>query len=157
MVRKRKTNKDVPIPETYEIQVEDWEVYYHFGINTAPKDLVDGAYWEFTNLVLLGSILSPTLKSATKARIEFRDDPQMDDHWQPKPTIISAKAVGSMEIPRGDDTLIFYCSVPSRVLPFIALATQSGKVKFATIWGTVLKWRRGTVSTFSLSTKREEL
>lgn len=157
MVQKRNTKKNILIKESYEIEVEDWEADYHFRINTLPKDFIDGLYWEYSKLILLGRIISPDLKIASKARIEITDDPRLDDHWQPKPTIISAKAVGWMEIPRGDDRLIFYCSVPSRSLPYIAMAVQSGKIKYSLIFGTKLKWRKGTVSSLSLSTHREEL
>ena len=156
MTQKRKT-KSTLITESYEIEVEDWEVNYHFGMNTAPKDLIEGVYWEYSELILIGRIILPALEKASKARIEIADDPKLDDHWQPKPTIISAKAIGWMVIPRGDDSLIFYCSVPSRSLPYIALAVQSGKIKYATISGTKLKWRQGTISTLILSTHREEL
>ena len=157
MAQKQKTKTNIPIKESYEIEVKDWEADYHFGINTAPKDLIEGVYWEYSKLILMGRILLPALDKATRARIEISGDPQLDDHWQQKPTIISAKAIGWMEIPRGDDRLILYCSVPSRSLPYIALAVQSGKLKFALIFGTKLKWRRGTISSFSLSTHREEL
>jgi len=80
----------------------------------------------------------------------------MDDHWKSNPTIQSAKAVGWMEIPRGDDTLIFYCSVPTRSLPYVALAVESEKIMYALIFGTKFKWRRGTVSSIGLSINREE-
>jgi hypothetical protein len=157
MAQKRKTKKNTLITESYEIEVEDWEVNYHFGMNTAPKDLIEGVYWEYSKLILIGRIILPALEKASKARIEIADDPKLDDHWQQKPTIISAKAIGWMVIPRGDNSLIFYCSVPSRSLPYIALAVQSGKIKYATISGTKLKWRQGTISTLILSTHREEL
>jgi hypothetical protein len=109
MAKKRKTKKKTPEPEWYEIEIEDWEVYYHFGLNTGSKDLVEGAYWEFSNLVLTGKILSPVLEKANKSKITISDDHQLDDHWKPQPTVISAKGIGFMEIPRGDDTLMFYC------------------------------------------------
>jgi hypothetical protein len=155
MAQKRKT-KTILIKDLYEIEVEDWEVNYHFGMNTAPRDLIDGAYWESSKLILAGRIIAPALEKASKARIEIAGDPQMDDHWQPKPTIASAKAIGWMEIPRGDDRLIFYCSVPSRSLPYTALAIQSGKINYISIFGTKLKWRQGTISSLSLSTHRED-
>jgi hypothetical protein len=155
MTQKRKKEKNIVIKELYEIEVEEWEVDYFFGMNIAPKDLIDGLYWEGSKLILLGRIISPSLDKASKTRIEIAADPRLDDHWQPKPTIISAKAIGWMEIPRGDDRLIFNCSVPSRVLPYIALAVQSGKIKYASISGTKLKWRQGTISCLSLSTHRE--
>jgi hypothetical protein len=156
MTKKRQTKRNIPITEWYEIEVEDWEVDYHFGMNIGPKDLNEGVYSEYFKLILIGKIILPSLKQASRARIEISGDPQMDDHWQPKPTIISAKAMGWMEIPRGDDILIFYCSIPSRTLPYIALATQSGKIKYASIFGTKLKWRQGTVTRLSLSKYREE-
>ena len=156
MAKKRKTKKKKPENETYEVEVEDWEVAYHFGLNTLPKDLIEGVYWEHSRLILTGKILSPVLEKAIKARIEIAYEPKMDDHWKEKPTIISAKAIGWMEVPRGDDTLIFYCSIPSQSFPYITLAVNSGKIKFASIFGTKLKWRKGTISSVSLSKQREE-
>ena len=156
MAKKRKRKKKEPEKEIYEIEVEDWEVDYHFGINTLPRDLNDGVYWEHSKLTLHGKIISPVLEKATKTRVELAADPKMDDHWKTEPSITSAKAIGFMEIPRGDDTLIFYCFIPFRLLPFITLAVDSGKIKFVTIWGTKLKWRRGKISSLSLSKDREE-
>ena len=156
MAKRRKTKKKEIEKEKYDIEVEDWEVYYHFGLNTAPRDLIDGVYWEYSSLTLTGKILSPILKTASKTRVQIRDDPQLDDHWKAEPTVISAKAIGWMQIPRGDDTLIFDCSIPSRSFQYIPSAVSSGKIKYASIFGTKLKWRQGTVSSISLSTIREE-
>ncbi len=156
MTRKKNTNKNDVIKECYEIEVKDWEVSCHFGINIAPKDLIPGVYWEGSTLILTGGIISPLLDKANRAVIQMTADPQLDDHWQPKPTIISAKAIGWMEIPRGDDRVIFNCSVPSQSLLFIAIAIQVGKIKYVSISGTKLKWRRGTISGINLSTNREE-
>jgi len=148
--------KKRPEKEFYEIEVDAWETTYHFGLNTVSKDLFDGVYWEYSKLILTGKVLSPILEKASKARIEMAADPQMDDHWKPKPTIVSAKAIGFMEIPRGDDTLIFYCSIPSRLFGYTALAANSEKIRFASISGTKLKWRKGTISSISFSKNREE-
>lgn len=156
MTRKKNTNKNDVIKECYEIEVKDWEVSCHFGINIAPKDLIPGVYWEGSTLILTGEIISPLLDKANRAVIQITADPQLDDHWQPKPTIISAKAIGWMEIPRGDDRVIFNCSVPSQSLLFIAIAIQAGKIKYVSISGTKLKWRRGTISGINLSAHREE-
>ena len=156
MAKKRKRKKKEPENEAYEIEIEDWETAYHFAMNTMPKDLVEGVYWEHSMLILTGKILSPALEKATKARVEIADDPQLDDHWKPEPTIISAKAIGWMGIPRGDDKLIFHCSIPSRSLPHITIAVCTGKIKYVSIFGTKLKWRKGTISSLSLSKDREE-
>ncbi|MGO9137263.1 MAG: hypothetical protein ACLP9S_04680 [Syntrophales bacterium] len=156
MAKKRKTKKDTSITEWYKIEIEDWEVSYYFGLNIAPKDLIQGAYWESSKLFLIGRIIQPVLEKASKARIEIAGDPQMDDHWHSKPTIVSARAIGWMEIPREDDKLIFYCSVPSRSLPNITVAVQSGKIKYASMFGTILKRRQGTISSLSLSMHVED-
>lgn len=154
MARKRKVKKEISITESYEIEVEDWEANYRFG--PAPKNFINGVYWEFSELILVGRIISPVLEKVSKVRIAIQDDPQLDDHWQPEPTIISARAIGWMVIPRGDERLEFFCKVPSRSLPYIALAVQSGKIKYASIVGTKLKWRQGTISRIYLSTHKEE-
>lgn len=156
MAKKRKTIKTTPETETYGIEVEDWEVDYHFALNTTPKGLIEGVYWEHSKLILVGKLLSPLLGKASKARIELAGDPQMDDHWKANPTIISSKAIGWMEIPRGDDTLILYCSIPSQSFQQVAPAVHSGKIRFASVFGTKLKWRKGTIQSVSLSTNREE-
>ena len=54
MAKKRKRKKKEPENETYEIEVEDWETAYHFAINTMPKDLIEGVYWEHSKLILTG-------------------------------------------------------------------------------------------------------
>lgn len=131
-------------------------MYYNFGLNMAPKDLIEGVYSEYSKLILTGKILSPHLKNANKARIEIAGDPQMDDYWKAEPTISSAKAIGWMEIPRGDDTLILSCWIPSQSFRYITLAVDSKKIKFASVFGTKLKWRQGTIMSISLSANREE-
>jgi hypothetical protein len=118
--------------------------------------IIGGVYVEDSRLILTGKIISPPIKEAGKARIEIVGDPQMDDHWKAKPTIISAEAIGWMEIPRGDDTLVLYCSIPAQSFGGIATAVNSKKIKFVSVSGTKLKWRQGKVLSVSLSTNREE-
>jgi hypothetical protein len=154
----KKRKRKEPANVSYEVEVHDWEVHYHFGI--APKnlnDIIRGVYWETSNLTLLGKILSPALKNASSVKIDISSDPQMEDYWTTKPTILSAKAIGWMEIPRGETGLHCHCSVPPRLSSQIHVAVSSGKVKFVSIDGTALKWRRGTILQFSLATNRDEV
>lgn len=153
MANKRKKQK-VREKLSYEIEVKDWEGYYHFGI--APKNLDMGAYWEISNLIILGNILRPDLKIATKASIDLSADPETTDHWSREPTIKSAKAIGYMEVPRGEEVLQIRCSIPPRQSNSIHVAVASGKIKYITIFGEKLKWRKGVVTSISLSTEREE-
>jgi hypothetical protein len=154
MAKKRKRKK--PENERYEFEVEDWEMDYHFELNVGPKDFIPGVFWENSKCTLIGKIVSPILKNANKARVEIVDKPELDDNWKINPTVRSAKGIGSIEIPRGDDTVIFYCWVPSRSFQYIPLAVSSGKIKFALIFGTRLKWRKGDIFSISLSTIRDE-
>ncbi len=154
MAKKRK-RKEVPVTLSYEIQVEDWEVDYHLSLNTIPPYLIDGVFWESSRLILIGQLISPVIERVNKVEIEIVAKPQMDDHLKKESTIVSAKAIGSTEIPRGEDNLIFHCLVPSRSLPFIATAVQSGRIKHVLMLGTKLKWRQGTISSLSLSTQRD--
>jgi len=148
-----KQKKNDLIIELYKIEVEDWEADYYFGI--APKNIIEGVYWEGASLIITGKLISPILNAASKARVVIKGDPQLDDHWQQKPTIISAKAIGWMDIPRGDDRLIFYCSVPCHSLQYLAHAVHAKKIKYISINGTKLKYRQGTISNIDLSSQME--
>ena len=152
--KKKKRKKRAVEHETYQIEVKDWEVYYHFGIE--PRDITRGTYWEISTLTLIGKILSPELKSASKAKIDICSDPEQEDHWSIKPTITSAKTIGFMEIPRGEETLRAYCRIPPRLSNNVHVAVAAGKIKHAAIFGTKLKWRKGDVTCISLSTFLDE-
>ncbi len=153
MAKKKKKSK-VQETQRYEIEVVDWEVYHHFGI--APKSLGEGTYWEILKLTLLGKIISPVLKIAEKAKIDISSSPEMEDHWTTEPTILSAKAIGFMEVPRGEDILQMHCSIPPRVSNNIHVAIASGKIKYISVFGEKLKWRRGLVFSITLSAELEE-
>lgn len=158
MVKKRKKQKKKKEsePQWYEIEINDWEGDYHFGLSQMPKDLHDGLFWERSSLILWGTILSPVVGKASKAKVELSAMPEMDDHWTTNPTIPSAKGIGWIEIPRGEDTLIFSCRIPSQSLQNVILAAQAGRIGFVSIFGTKLKWRRGTISSVTLSRTRGE-
>lgn len=153
---KRKRTQSEPEWEQYEIEVEDWDADCFFHLREPRKQSVEGVYWEYSKLTLKGKLLSPVVKQATKASIEITADPQLDDHWAPKPSIISAKANGWMYVFKERDTLVFNCSVTTRLFYFASLAVHSGKIKFASLTGTKLKWLKGTLKSITLSTIHEE-
>jgi len=150
----RKQKKNIIIPEFYKIEIEDWEADYHFGL--APKNIIEGVYWEGSNLIIIGNLTSPILDTVSKTKVELHGDPKLDDHWQQNPTIISAKAIGWIEITRQDNMLIFHCSVTYRSLPYLACAVHAKKIKYVSISGTKLKYRQGTISHISLSSQIED-
>ena len=154
--KRKKGKKTKPETERYDFVVEDWEMDYHFELNSTLRDLIDGVFWENSKCTLIGKLVSPVVKNANKARVEIVDKPEFDDHWADTPTVKTAKGIGVIDLPRGDDTLIFYCLVPSRSFQYISSAASSGKIKLASIFGTKLKWRTGDIYSISLSTNREE-
>jgi len=80
----------------------------------------------------------------------------MEDHWTIEPTILSAKAIGFMEVPRGEDVFQMHCSIPPRVSNNIHVAIASRKIKYISVFGEKLKWRRGLVFSITLSAELEE-
>ena len=67
--KKRKSKK--PENESYEIEVQDWKVYFHFGVNISRNRFDDGDYSEDSSLTLTGKILSPVLKNVSKAEVNI--------------------------------------------------------------------------------------
>ena len=151
MTRKRK--QSIPIKEFYKIEVEDWEADYFFGL--APQKVIEGVYWEVSDLIIIGRLISPVLNIVGKVRVKIKADPEVDDHWKSNPTITSAKAIGRMEILR-DNTMEFSCSVPSYSLPYLAQAAHANKIRYISINGTKLRYKSGTISHISLSSQKED-
>ena len=151
----RKKSKQIE-NEHYEIAVEDWEAYYRFGINNINKDIIPGDYWEISELILLGKIVSPALEKATRVKINITERPELDDHWKHEDPDNPPLAVGWMEIPRSDDTLIMNCWIPSRSFRHVAISVASGKINYVSVFGTKLKRRRGKIFYIRLSAHREE-
>ena len=151
MVHKKK--KNVPVMERYEIEAEDWEAHYFFGL--APQKVIEGVYWEGSSLIITGKLISPVLDMVSKIKVDIRIDPQVDDYWKAEPTIQSAKAIGGMQILR-DNTLLFNCSVPSYSLPYLAQAVHAKKIKYISIIGTKLRYKQGTIRHIRLSSQKED-
>lgn len=151
-----KRKKKIRENERYEIEIEDWEVYYHFGVNIGRNEFIPGNFWEISSITLLGKIVSPILKAAPKAKIEISEKPDLDDHWKQKATENLPSGVGLMEIPKGHDTLHLYCWIPSRSFIYLPIAASSGKIRHVSVYGERLKWRRGRIFYISATTNREE-
>lgn len=151
MVHKKK--KNVPVIERYEIEVDDWEADYYFGL--APKNIIEGVYWEVSNLIIIGRLISPVLNIVGNVRVKIKADPEVDDHWKPNPTITAAKAIGRMAILR-DNTMEFYCSAPTYSLPYLAQAAHANKIRYISITGTKLRYKEGAISHISLSSQKED-
>jgi len=154
--KRKKRKRKKPENESYEIEVQDWKVYFHFGVNISRNRFDDGDYSEDSSLTLTGKILSPVLKNVSKAKVNIWESQELDDHWKDAPTENHPYSIGMMEILRDNETLYCICWVPSRTFTNISGAAAAGKIKHAHIYGEKLKWRRGMIFHFSLSTSRVE-
>ena len=105
---------------------------------------------------MIGNIISPELKIAEKAKIFLSSSPEKEDHWTTEPTILSAKAIGFMEVPRGEDVLLIHCNIPPRISNNIQVAVASRKIKYISVFGEKLKWRSGSVFSITFSAELEE-
>lgn len=151
-----KTKKKARENERYEIVVHHWEVYHHLHAEKNMRDVDDGLYWEGSSVSLRGNLISPIIKSANKGNITINSKPQMDEHWKQIPRGKESEIIGFMDIPRGDNTLNFNAWVPNRLFQNIMLSLNQDKIKYVSIFGEKLKWRRGNFFSISLSTKNED-
>jgi len=85
--------------------------------------------------------------------ISIMETPELDDHWKEE-SPEKPLNIGYMVILRDDETLFVDCRIPSRSFRYITMAMASKKIKFASVYGTRLKWRQGKVFYISLSTNR---
>lgn len=152
MVKKKKVREN----ERYEISVHDWEGYHHLHAQKTMRDFGDGLYWEGSSVSLLGNLKSPVIKSANKANITINSKPQMDEHWKETPSGKESEIIGFMEILRGEYVLNINIWLPNRLLQNIMLSLNHDKIKYVSIFGEKLKWRRGKLFSISLSTKNED-
>ena len=152
--RKRKWGKAVE-SEHYEIDIEDWEESYFFQINKTNRKFIPGDYWEHSGLILWGKIVSPTIKNASRVRIDIRGTPELDEHWKQETVDHPPQTIGWMAA-RRDNILAMNCDIPSRSFQWIPAVVTSGKVRYASISGTKLKWGQGRIFGISLSTNRED-
>jgi hypothetical protein len=152
--KKRKIAK--PVPELYEIEVDDWEMNYHFGINEGERYIFSGDYREESYVIFFGRIISPILKRATKAHFHVSGDPNLDDHYKEDAPDKSPSGIGHMQVLRDNETLALQCNVPSRSIPFIAVSAGHGKIKHVSVYGDKLRWGRGNIAYISMRTRVEE-
>lgn len=148
--------KEKPEYENYEIEIQDYEVDYHFGIDSAWRRITEGDYWEGLTLKLLGKVLYPELKNASKAEVVLSAEPKLENHWKERHRDNPPSSIGMNQILNDNETLYSICWVPSSSLQFIAVAVSNGKVRLASIYGERLKWRRGSIIRINLSTNRED-
>lgn len=154
--KRRKTKKKVTETERYEVQVGEWDVDFFFHLNQGNRDIFSGVFWEHSHVGFTGELLSPQMKYGNEVRVEVKCEPELDDHWQRNSTVEKYKAIGFFKVPRGSDIIEFNCWIPSRQFQYILTAAAADKIKFASIFGTKMKWRKGKIFNLDMSTFQEE-
>jgi len=152
--KSRKMRK--PVPANYEIEIQDWGVYFHLATTLGRSRAHDGDYAEDSCLFLYGKVLSPSIKDVTKVELNIWERPELNDHWKNTPSEKPPSSVGMLQILRDKITLHGICWVPERLFRNIFEATAVGKIKYVSVNGEKLRWGRGWIANISFSTSREE-
>lgn len=129
----------------YVITVDDWEYAYSCSINHRGKSCV-GSYRELATLNLKGHVLQPKASEHPTALITLSASEQaLGD-----PGGLSRMGVGTLSA--RDDLLDAYVLVPAPRMGELLAIASSGRIRAATLSGTRLRYRRGTILSLHLDT-----
>lgn len=134
----------------YELRVNDWNYYYGFRISDPKSRFDKGPYSELATLTFKGVMVSPeSLKYEMGELTLSAQNNMMNERLADlQHTIGSLSAYG--------DTLTGYVFVPAERLSELAAAAASGRIQVASIDGTRLKYRSGTIRGITLNTETDE-
>ena len=151
--KKRKFKK--PEPVLYYIDINDWGADYGFGVETPRKHREDD-YWEHINLNLHGEIIYPVSEKTSMALIKIKPKIEIDDCWKEPPSEKPPKIIGIYDLPRDNSRIQFICWIPARSFQPLCALVAGGKIKYATVQGSRMKWRQGEIYYFELTSTRDE-
>ncbi len=147
-VRKRRKPK-VEIVH-YEVEVNDWDLYYSFALDDGRELFDPGPYYELQLLKLNGRLIWPEdikyvhCTVTLSAKVGLRKE-----KWETPPL-----AIGSLNA--YDDRIEAYVTIPAERVSELTVVAASGKIKRVELTGTKLKWRKGLVSNVGVSTEVED-
>jgi len=138
MKRKNKNKKSVKREEwTYVIEIRDWDFSYMLAVNNNKK-VLDGPYWEHTDLEMRGAIAYPAKLAGKEInvtimanRMEARVMTKPEDYDQFEP-----RAVGGLTI-RGKQSE-YLGSLPFDAYHTICTMLGVGKIKCLVLHGEAL-------------------
>lgn len=148
--RKRRPCRKRDEPEHYLIRVKEWDCYYSFRVSDPKSRFDDGPYSELTTLTFSGELLEPDNSKYSKALLTLSAHADMMDVRGLEPP----KSIGSLSA--HEDTLSAYVFVPTEHMAKLMLLANSGKVQTASIVGSRLRYRSGSIQNISLDTSPEE-
>lgn len=148
--RKRRKRKPRDEPVHYLIRVTDWDCYYSFRVSDPKSRFDTGPYSDLATITFKGGLVEP--KDAKYSRAELTLSARADmagERWTEPP-----KSIGSLSA--YDDTLTGYIFVPAEHMAMLVSLANSGKVQTASIIGSRLRYRSGSIQNISLDTSPEE-
>ena len=134
----------------YIIQVTDWDCYYSFQISNPKDRFATGPYGQLTTLTFSGKLTEPdnTKYSFASLTLSARED-LLEERWNETPNFI-----GSLSAHK--DTLNAYVFVPVEHMAMLMSLASTERVLVASIVGTRLRYRSGSVNSISLDTVPED-
>lgn len=153
---KKKRNVKKPETQVYMIDVSDWEVYYSFHGTERAKSHGLRRHGEEVSLTIHGDLTYPKYKTLSKARVYLTSEPEIDDHWRADFQGVTQSPVGFIQTCPDKIRLDVMASIPARLFTNLQTSLNASKLKIIQVYGERLKWGRGAVLWFSLSTKIEE-
>ncbi|NQV79364.1 MAG: hypothetical protein HQ495_02370 [Alphaproteobacteria bacterium] len=148
--RKRLKRKPRDEPICYLIRVTDWDCFYGFRVSDPNSRFNTGPYSDIATVAFKGDLVEPKDFKYRRGELTLsaRED-MAGERWTEPP-----KSVGSLSA--YDDTLAGYVFVPAEHMAILVALASSGKVQTASIIGSRLRYRSGSIQNISLDTSLED-
>lgn len=148
--RKRRKRKPRDEPIHYLIHVTDWDCYYGFSVSDPKSRFDPGPYSDIATVTFKGELVEQEGCKYSRGELTLSARENMGgERWTEPPT-----AIGSLSA--YEDTLAGYVFVPAEHLAMLVSLASSGKVQTASILGSRLRYRSGSIQNISLSTSPED-
>lgn len=135
---KHRKRPDEPI--TYDIQIDEWDWSYSFGV-THKRRQGEGPYDDFRHLHLKGTLLRPPHIKSKNVAVIIIPDPALDPAQRSRNP---RTAIGTMSAGRGE--LGALLSMPADGLTNLLVMLTASKFRFLSLEGTKLHYGQGTVT-----------
>ena len=132
--------------EKYLVRLERFEPSYSFHLNSGMYLKRDGAYSEYFDLMIHGTLISPEIKRVAAVKVWVTADMPPDHKDFPESPNYSPRSAcaGSARLING--TLQIFLPVPFQVLSMLMPALIAGQMELLTADGYKLKYRYTTLT-----------
>lgn len=136
---KKKSPRAKEMPEYFIFEIDAWEPYYMFSINT--DKYIEDSYSENAGLEMKTHCVFPEKLNGREATIRLaskRDG--LVCAWEKNLPDMKLKGIGELELSPGYGR--FYSSIPHESLGFLSSSLGDGKFRFILFYGPPLKRNR---------------